>query len=99
MESVYNRKRKAIELWVSGAMEKSHYSFGNLMIDEERIYSYEEMIFQHAYGDVIAFYDKSFMSNTTAQHVKLLQKILKELGINYVVDNENKYSNILYDDV
>tara|TARA_R110002126_G_scaffold156846_1_gene304288 strand:- start:471 stop:770 length:300 start_codon:yes stop_codon:yes gene_type:complete len=99
MEAVYNRKLKAIELWVSGAMEKTHYSFGNLMIDHERIYSYEEMIFQHAYGDIIAFYDKSEMSNTTSQHIRLIQKILKELGINYVVDNENKYSHILYDDV
>ena len=80
-------------------MEKTHYSFGNLMIDHERIYSYEEMIFQHAYGDIIAFYDKSEMSNTTSQHIRLIQKILKELGINYVVDNENKYSHILYDDV
>ena len=99
MEAVYNRKLKAIELWVSGAMEKTHYSFGNLMIDHERIYSYEEMIFQHAYGDIIAFYDKSDFGHTTAQHVRLIQKILKELGINYVVDNENKYSHILYDDV
>mgnify|MGYP003673246826 CR=1 FL=1 len=79
MEAVYNRKLKAIELWVSGAMEKTHYSF--------------------AYGGVIAFYDKSEMSTTTSQHIRLIQKILKELGINYVVDNENKYSHILYDDV
>tara|TARA_R110002050_G_scaffold270068_1_gene412985 strand:+ start:95 stop:382 length:288 start_codon:yes stop_codon:yes gene_type:complete len=91
MESVYNRKLKAVELWISGAMEKPHYSFGNLMIDQERIYSYEEMIFQHAYGGVIAFYDKSEMSTTTCHHIRLLQKILKDLGVNYIVDNENKY--------
>ena len=91
MESVYNRKLKAVELWISGAMEKPHYSFGNLMIDHERIYSYGEMIFQHAYGGVIAFYDKSEMSTTTCHHIRLLQKILKDLGVNYIVDNENKY--------